>query len=352
MAYVEFNALSTVLGGSFTARAFLPGLDRLDLKDARHQKRYPVLWLLHTDGESSLEFLKTPVEGLAERYGFIAIAPDLHHSMGVDMKWGPNVEKFLTHELRGIFRHILPVSELREENFIGGTGTGGYAALKCACKHPSLFSKAFSLNGILDMERLIARTSAGEVTGVPQTAEALEAVFDAVPPRTAGFNTTDTASLSAGSTLLTIILMVVGGGPGSTAGGVKTTTVFVILLHALSGVRRERSANAFGRSIGDDTLKKATAVLYTNLLLALVGAVAICAIQPLGLTEVLFETFSAIGTAGMTMGITRELLPLSRMIIVFLMYCGRVGSISFAVALLEKRAIPPVTLPREDITIG
>lgn len=177
MAYVEFNALSTVLGGSFTARAFLPGLDRLDLKDARHQKRYPVLWLLHTDGESSLEFLKTPVEGLAERYGFIAIAPDLHHSMGVDMKWGPNVEKFLTHELRGIFRHILPVSELREENFIGGTGTGGYAALKCACKHPSLFSKAFSLNGILDVERLIARTSAGEVTGVPQTAEALEAVF-------------------------------------------------------------------------------------------------------------------------------------------------------------------------------
>lgn len=177
MAYVEFNALSTVLGGSFTARAFLPGLDRLDLEDARHQKRYPVLWLLHTDGETSLEFLKTPVEGLAERYGFIAIAPDLHHSMGVDMKWGPNVEKFLTRELRGIFRHILPVSALREENFIGGTGTGGYAALKCACKHPGLFSKAFSLNGILNMERLIARTSAGEVTGVPQTAEALEAVF-------------------------------------------------------------------------------------------------------------------------------------------------------------------------------
>ena len=119
-----------------------------------------------------------------------------------------------------------------------------------------------------------------------------------------------------------------------------------------TGVRREQSANAFGRSIGDDALKKATAVLYTNLLLALVGAVAICAIQPFALTEVLFETFSAIGTAGMTMGITRDLLPLSRLIIIFLMYCGRVGSISFAVALLEKRALPPVTLPREDITIG
>ena len=93
-------------------------------------------------------------------------------------------------------------------------------------------------------------------------------------------------------------------------------------------------------------------MLYTNLLLALSGALAICAIQTMPLTDVLFETFSAIGTAGMTTGITRDLLPLSRAIIVFLMYCGRVGSISFAVALLEKRALPPVTLPQEQITIG
>lgn len=188
--------------------------------------------------------------------------------------------------------------------------------------------------------------------GRPLGEQLLSALFDAVTPRTAGFNTTDTGALSSGSLLLTIIFMLIGGSPGSTAGGVKTTTVFVILLHALSGVRRERGANAFGRSIGDDALKKATAVLYTNLLLALAGAIAICAIQPLELTQVLFETFSAIGTAGMTMGITRDLLPASRAVIIFLMYCGRVGSISFAVALLEKKAIPPVTLPREDITIG
>ena len=197
---------------------------------------------------------------------------------------------------------------------------------------------------------LLERNNLG--AGRPLGEQVLSALFDAVTPRTAGFNSTDTGALTSGSLLVTIIFMFIGGSPGSTAGGVKTTTVFVILLHALSGVRRERSANAFGRSIGDDALKKATAVLYTNLLLALAGAVAICAIQPLALTEVLFETFSAIGTAGMTMGVTRDLLPLSRLVIVFLMYCGRVGSISFAVALLEKRAIPPVTLPREDITIG
>lgn len=188
--------------------------------------------------------------------------------------------------------------------------------------------------------------------GRPLGEQLLSALFDAVTPRTAGFNTTDTGALSSGSLLLTIIFMLIGGSPGSTAGGVKTTTVFVILLHALSGVRRERGANAFGRSIGDDALKKATAVLYTNLLLALAGAIAICAIQPMELTQALFEAFSAIGTAGMTMGITRDLLPASRAVIIFLMYCGRVGSISFAVALLEKKAIPPVTLPREDITIG
>ena len=197
---------------------------------------------------------------------------------------------------------------------------------------------------------LLERNNLG--AGKPLGEQALSALFDAVTPRTAGFNSTDTGALSSGSLLLTMILMFIGGSPGSTAGGVKTTTVFVILLHALAGVRRERGANAFGRSIGDDTLKKATAVLYTNLLLALVGAIAICAVQTLSLTEVLFETFSAIGTAGMTMGITRDLVPISRFIIIFLMYCGRVGSISFAVALLEKKAIPPVTLPREDITIG
>ena len=197
---------------------------------------------------------------------------------------------------------------------------------------------------------LLERDNLG--AGRPFGEQVLAALFDAVTPRTAGFNTTDTASLSSGSLLLTIVLMFIGGSPGSTAGGVKTTTVFVILVHTFSGVRREQSANAFGRSIGDDALKRATSVLFTNLLLALAGALAICAVQTLPLADVLFETFSAIGTAGMSTGITRSLAPLSQAVAVFLMYCGRVGSISFAVALLEKKAIPPVTLPREEIMIG
>ena len=180
----------------------------------------------------------------------------------------------------------------------------------------------------------------------------LTALFDAVTPRTAGFNTTDTAALSAGSFLLTILLMIIGGSPGSTAGGAKTTTVAVIFLHTISTLRGEQQTAAFGRSIGDDALKKATSVLFTNVTFALVGTLAICAIQPLPLTDVLFETFSAIGTVGMSTGVTRSLAPLSQIIVVFLMFCGRVGSISFGIALLEKKALPPVTLPEERITIG
>ena len=145
---------------------------------------------------------------------------------------------------------------------------------------------------------LLERNNLG--AGRPLGEQVLSALFDAVTPRTAGFNSTDTGALTPGSLLLTIIFMFIGGSPGSTAGGIKTTTIFVILLHTFSGIRREQSANAFGRSIGDDALKKATSVLFTNLLLALIGAIAISAIQPLALSDVLFETFSAIGTAGMT----------------------------------------------------
>lgn len=180
MSYFELNALSVVLGGSFTARVFLPEMDKMTLDDVEHQNRYRVLWLLHTDGETSLQFMKTPIEALAETYGFIAVAPDMHHAMGTDMKFGPNMEKFLCRELRGIMRHVLPLRADPQGNFIGGVGTGAYAAAKCAIKHPDLFGKAFCINGILDMESVISRAAAGEDTGIPQTVKSLDAVFGSV----------------------------------------------------------------------------------------------------------------------------------------------------------------------------
>ena len=165
----------------------------------------------------------------------------------------------------------------------------------------------------------------------------LTAFFSSVTARTAGFNTVDTAALSEASKLLTILLMFIGAAPGSTGGGVKVTTITVLLLYATSYARHNRGTEVFGRQLPDLTLRKAASVFFTNLLLALVAGLIICGVQNLSAIDVLFETFSAIGTVGMTTGITRELNALSRGIILFLMYCGRVGSLSFAMALAEKK---------------
>ena len=183
-------------------------------------------------------------------------------------------------------------------------------------------------------------------------ARLLHAFFDSITPRTAGFNTVDTAALSEGGKFLTMILMFIGGSPGSTAGGAKTTTVLVMILYAVSKVRRSRSVSIFRRSIPREALEKAAAVFLHVLGLIVFGILIITLVQPLPLTDVTFEVFSAINTVGMTTGITRELAPVSRAVIILLMYLGRVGSVSFAVALLERKALPQVTYPPEDLPIG
>ena len=188
--------------------------------------------------------------------------------------------------------------------------------------------------------------------GQPLGQQILVSFFSSVTPRTAGFNTVDTAALSPGSKLLTMMLMFIGGSSGSTAGGIKTTTIFVILLYAAAGMRRHRCAYAYGRAISPDALRSAVIVAVTNLLLALTGTLILAGGQGMDLTDALFECFSAIGTVGMSTGVTRSLTALSRCAIILLMFCGRVGSVSFALALLEKRASPPVTFPVEQITVG
>ena len=106
----------------------------------------------------------------------------------------------------------------------------------------------------------------------------------------------DTAALSDGSKLLTIILMFVGGSPGSTAGGVKTTTLVVLILYVVSNIRRTYGVNAFGRRLEDDSIKRANSLFTINLMLSLTASLIIMMVQPLKMTDVLFETLSAIGT--------------------------------------------------------
>lgn len=180
----------------------------------------------------------------------------------------------------------------------------------------------------------------------------LAAFFDAVTARTAGFNTTDTAALSSSSKLLTILLMLIGGSPGSTAGGIKTVTVMVLVVYVWSNLRSEKGCNVFGRRLLDDDIKKASNVVIISLMLAMAAAFAISAMQSFPMEDIMFEVFSAIGTAGMTTGITRSLSTASRVIIILLMYCGRIGSMSFALSFTERKRVAPIQLPAEKVMIG
>ena len=181
----------------------------------------------------------------------------------------------------------------------------------------------------------------------------LTALFASVTSRNAGFVTVSASSLSSGGMLLIIFLMFIGGSPGSTSGGVKTTTVTVILIHAFCGMRHERNANIFGRRIESDAINKAVAIVCCNLGLIFIGSFFICALQPeLELTRVVFEVVSGIGTAGISTGIVAELCPVALYFMMCLMFLGRLGSVSFALALLEKRAAHKVQYPVEKITIG
>lgn len=181
----------------------------------------------------------------------------------------------------------------------------------------------------------------------------LASFFSSVSPRTAGFSTTDVAALSPVGELLTTALMFIGGSPGSTAGGIKTTTIAVMIFSVISGARNRSVTNIFGRRLENNDFRRASSVIVINMTLALLMGGIISAFEPmLELQEVLFETFSAIGTVGLTRGITHMLSPISRVLVALLMYCGRVGSLSFAIIFTGSRARPSVVFPVERVNIG
>ena len=180
----------------------------------------------------------------------------------------------------------------------------------------------------------------------------LTSLFGSVTARTAGFNTVDTAVMTDAGKLLTVILMFIGGSPGSTAGGVKTTTILVMYLYLWSNIQRTHGVNVFGRRLETDALRHSCSIVMINLSLALSASLFIMATQKIGMADVFFETFSAIGTVGMTTGITRDMNSVSRVVIAFLMYCGRVGSLSFALSFTQHKRVAPVQQPVEQITIG
>ena len=181
----------------------------------------------------------------------------------------------------------------------------------------------------------------------------IHAFFHSVTPRTAGFNAVDTASLSPSSQFLTILLMLVGGSPGSTAGGIKTVTIAVVFIGVISNLRRRSGYNVFGKRLPKDVLVNAVSVLGVYFTFFTVGLFALCALQPqIPFMDLVFESVSAMSTVGMTTGITRQLVPISQLVVIWMMFCGRIGSLSFAMIFMQKTKQEIALSPEEAVGVG
>ena len=188
--------------------------------------------------------------------------------------------------------------------------------------------------------------------GMEEGQRALAAAFQAVTPRTAGFNTVDLTKLSQPGKLLMILLMLTGGAPGSTAGGFKVTTLMVLLLTVRGTLRRWESAQCFGRRLPEEVLRNAAVVGTLYLLLFLTGGFLICMADGIPLMNALFESASAIGTVGLSLEGTGTLSPLSRTVLIFLMYFGRVGGLTLICAVFTSTKKAAVQYPQEHVTVG
>lgn len=181
----------------------------------------------------------------------------------------------------------------------------------------------------------------------------LASLFQSVTPRTAGFNTVDLTRLAGSSQMLLILLMLVGGSPGSTAGGFKTTTLATFLLSVRAVFQKRENIQCFGRRLPPATLRSAVSICTLYAALFLTAGVLIAAWDGVPLSCALFETASAIGTVGLSLGITPELSGLSRLVLILLMYFGRVGGLTMMYALLSTSHVPaPAQLPMEKIAVG
>lgn len=176
--------------------------------------------------------------------------------------------------------------------------------------------------------------------------------FQSVTTRTAGFNTVNLLDISEGGQAIMIILMLIGGSPGSTAGGMKTTTVAVLFATVMAVFRRRDSAHLYDRRIVDGIVKHAVTILLMYLTLFLLSAIIISKVESLPMSVTMFETASAVGTVGLTLGVTPQLSLVSRAILIALMFIGRVGGLTLMFAALSGIKHNVSQMPQEKITVG
>ena len=180
----------------------------------------------------------------------------------------------------------------------------------------------------------------------------IASLFQSVTTRTAGFNTVDQASLSNAGTVLSVFLMLVGGSPGSTAGGMKTMTLAISFISIFGMAKNRRDVIAFRRRLDEQQVRQALIIVGVYTVLVLCSVTAISIWEPEGLRAITFEVVSALATVGLTAVGTAQFTLLSRMILMILMYVGRLGGLSLVLMLAEQRTIVPLDRPTEKVLIG
>ena len=188
---------------------------------------------------------------------------------------------------------------------------------------------------------------------MPVQEKLLAASFQSVTLRTAGFNTIDQAALTGPSQAVACLLMMIGGSPGSTAGGIKTVTAAVLVLSAISALRGRTTVSAFGRTIVSRSIMNAVTMMIVGGTLSLTGACVISYVESAPFGACVFEAVSAFATVGLSMGLTPTLNAISRLILILLMYLGRVGVLTLGVAVLMRHREPPkMQYPDGDVMVG
>ena len=191
-----------------------------------------------------------------------------------------------------------------------------------------------------------------DFSSLPIGKRVLASFFQSVTPRTAGFNTVTLSDMTGASQAVMIFLMMIGGSPGSTAGGMKTTTLAVLVANAAATFRQHESVQFFGRRIECGVVKTAATVVTMYLALFFGGAIFISVYENLPLSSCLYETASAVGTVGLTLGITPQLHIPSQMVLIMLMYLGRVGGLTLIYAALSGKRAETAKLPLDQIAVG
>ena len=177
-------------------------------------------------------------------------------------------------------------------------------------------------------------------------------LFQAVTPRTAGFNTLDLVAFSGVGRGILIVLMLIGGSPGSTAGGMKTTTVAVLFASAIAVFRKKDNAELMKRRIDDATVKTAAAILLMYVTVFLSSGMIISAVEGLPIGECLFESASAVGTVGLSLGVTQQIGVVSKLILIVCMFFGRVGGLTLIYAAFGGNRKQVAKLPLDVVSVG